>query len=93
MSRRHFYKHLDDGPSRSRLTTELTTREVAERIEEMNYGTHRFLSHLVDVRREALAARVADWRASGHHDIAVSAERRGDELADAIEKLLNKGLY
>ena len=97
MARRHFYTHLDDdheeGRRGDRFTVRLTTRQVAEMVNEMNYGWHRVLSHLVDVRRERKAARMTRYRAEGKHDIAESAEREPDRLADAIEKLLNEGEY
>lgn len=93
MPRQHYYRHLDDEPHAHRLTVELTTREVAERIVDLNHGTHRLLSHLVDVRRERLAERIATYRARGDHDIADGVEKRGDELAEAIAALLERALY
>jgi hypothetical protein len=96
MRHRHMYRHLDDdGEHRTgdRLTVRMTTREVAEQIEAMNYGLHRFLSHIVDVRRERLAAKIAKYREQGSGDVAAYVEREGDQLADAIEALLEKGLY
>jgi len=86
----HYYAGLDKD---SKMAVELPLREVAERVVEMNYGTHRFLSHLVDVRRERLAARVAHYRELGDENVAQSVERRGDPLADAIEKQLHEEQY
>jgi hypothetical protein len=86
----HFYKALDkDG----RLELSAPLREIAEQIVEMNYGVHRLLSHLIDVRRERLARTVMTYRESDETlDIAESVERRGDPLADGLEALLKADL-
>ena len=89
MSKPHFYRGLDKD---DRLRVELTIRELAERLVDMNYGVHRLLSHLVDVRRERLADRLATYRTRGDVDIARSVEHEGDALANGIEELLNRGL-
>jgi hypothetical protein len=89
MSAPHFYRGLDKD---DRLRVELTTRELAERLVDMNYGVHRLLSHLVDVRRERLADKIAVYRARGDHDIAKNVEHEGDPLADGILALLARGL-
>lgn len=68
-------------------------RKLAEQVEDLNYGTQRFLSHLIDVRRERLQTRIEGYRSRGDHDIAEHALRRGDPLADVIEALLNKDLF
>jgi hypothetical protein len=86
----HAYRHIDDD---SKLKVELSTRELAERISRMNYGVHRFLSHLVDVRREELARRIDMYRKEGRRVVADMAEADGDRMADGIEKLLLEGLY
>jgi hypothetical protein len=93
MPRPHFYVKLDEGEHRSRLTVELSTREVAERLCAMNHGVHRLLSHLIDVRRERLAKRIEGYREKGDDDIAESLTKIGDPLADGIEKLLLADLY
>lgn len=92
----HFYRQLDDDQEHcqgDRLTIRLTTREIAERVCAMNHGVHRLLSHLVDVRRERLAARVAEYRKRGDSDEADCVEGVGDLLAAAIEEILNRGIY
>jgi hypothetical protein len=85
----HYYRGLDDG---SALEVNIGLREVAERVEDLNYGTQRFLSHLIDVRREALAQRIKTYRDRGDDDVAALVEREGGLLADGIEALLNDGL-
>lgn len=60
------------------LSLPLDFDELAERIVKMNYGSHRFLSAFVRARRKSAKHR---------------AVPRGDELANEIENLLNKGLY
>lgn len=90
MPRPHFYKNLD---SDSRLTLDIDMRSLAELIESMNYGTHRFLSHLIDVRREHLAERIKQYEARGDHDIANNVRAEGDRMADGIERMLRDGLY
>lgn len=90
MTRPHFYVNLDKD---SKLVSEMGMRELAEKIEAMNYGVHRLLSHLIDVRREALAVRIKTYRDRGHEDVAQYAERAGDQLANEFERLLKEGLY
>lgn len=90
MSRRpHTYAHLDRDSS---LTVQVPMRKLAEDVEHLNYGTHRFLSHLIDVRRALVASRVEELRRRGDHDVAEYALRQGDPLADGIEALLVQGL-
>jgi hypothetical protein len=86
----HCYAGLDED---SKVTTALSMRELAEQIDGLNYGTQRFLSHLVDVRRKRLAERVAAYRLKGDGDIADYVTREGDPLADGIEAMLKDGLY
>ncbi len=71
----------------------LSLREVAEKVNEMQRGTHRLLSHLIDVRREALQQLIVLYKTRGDDDIAYSVQRRGDRLAEAIEKLLIEQVY
>ena len=89
MRQPHDYRHLDED---GRFGLQVTMREVAEKIDAMNYGAHRFLSHFVDVRRESLAARIKEYRDRGDSDVAEYVEREGDKLADGIEQLLKAGL-
>lgn len=86
----HTYRQLDD---KSRLEMTLELREVAERVEDLNYGTQRFLSHLIDIRRDKLTSRIEMYRRRGDDDVAEHVEREGDPLADGIEALLKDGLY
>lgn len=90
MIEQHTYRHLDED---SKFQIQLDLRDVAERIDKLNYGTQRFLSHLVDVRRERHAARIAKYEREGHRDIAENLRREGDELAEEILNLLNRGLF
>lgn len=89
----HFYRGLDDSAyNDGAMRLSLSLREVAVKIEHMNYGVHRFLSHLIDVRREELKMRIEGYKMLGDDDVAASVERRGDPLVDGIERLLNDGL-
>lgn len=88
--KQHDYKHLDKD---SKLTLEIDLRQVAEHVESLNYGVHRFLSHLVDVRRECLDARALDIEKRGHLDIANGMRRESDQLAEGIAALLARGLF
>jgi hypothetical protein len=86
----HTYAHLDRDSS---VSVQIPMRKLAEDVEHLNYGTHRFLSHLIDVRRALAASRVEELRQRGDHDVAAYALREGDPLVDGIEALLAKGLY
>jgi hypothetical protein len=92
----HYYRGLDSNREHhdgGLAIPSIPLRNVAEKIEEMNYGVHRFLSHLIDVRRERLAATIKMYRDKGDEDIAAYVEREGDQLATGIEQLLKEGLY
>lgn len=89
----HYYRGLDEGKEYSQLKIEISLRELAEKVESMNYGAHRFLSHLIDVRRERNEARWQTYRDRGDHDIADSAEKEGDLLVEGLEALLKAGGY
>lgn len=67
-------------------------RELVERVADMNYGVHQFLSHLVDVRRSRLHQQIEVLRGRGDNDVADLATREGDPLADGIARLLKQGL-
>lgn len=86
----HFYKNLDTD---DKLTLDIDMRQLAERIVDMNYGVHRLLSHLIDVRRERLSGWVTKYELDGQHDVAEYCRREGDRLADGIESLLQQGLH
>lgn len=92
MSRQHYYKGLDESGDHD-LAVSIDMRKLAEQVDQLTYGTQRLLSHLVDVRREALAKRVAKYRERGDHDVADGAAARGDRLAEAIAKLLDEGEF
>jgi hypothetical protein len=89
MPRPHFYANLDKDVS---VSVEIPMRELAERVERLNYGVHRLLSHLIDVRRETLQRSIQAYEASGDSDVADYVRRQGDEFADGLEALLNKGV-
>lgn len=90
MTRPHRYDGLDKN---SMVTTAIPMRKLVEQVEDLNYGTHRFLSHLIDVRRERNARRIQTYVDRGDLDVAEAARKTGDPLADAIERLLLQGLY
>lgn len=73
MSKKHDYKHLDNGWE---LEVKFTMEQLAKMVDDLNYGTHRFLSELVDYRRKK------------YDDNGWLPDRLGNE----IEKLLNEGL-
>lgn len=73
------WKNLDDTDS---IGLELTIPEVADRVVKMNRGAHRMLSAMVHALREHRRA----------NPLPVSGCSE-NFLADAIEKLLNDGLY
>ncbi len=68
MSRPDFYEHLNKAGDGVVSTIE----ESAAQIDELNYGTHRFLSAIIRLRR---------------------AKHQTDDLADALEEVLHRGLY
>jgi len=90
-----YYKHLD---SDSKLTTELSMEEIAEKCCELNYGAHRLLSALVHVLRKrnveyVQSTRNADAVKPQHKRLNLPPERERSPLADAIESALNAGHY
>ena len=85
----HFYANLDKI---DKFAIELDMHKLAEQIQDMNYGVHRFLSHLIDVRRKRHQHRIDGRRRRGDVDIAEFLEREGDQLADGLEALLNRDL-
>lgn len=88
--RKHYYVHLDEDDP---VQVILPLRKLAEQIHAMNCGVHRFLSHLVDVRREALMSRIERYESRGDEDIANNVRREGDPLADEIERMLGEEKY
>lgn len=69
------YRHLDKSEP---LTLTWTMEEVAQRVDETNYGLHRFLSATIRLRR----ARFAE-----HGYPSDKA------MADALEAILERGLF
>lgn len=59
-----------------KLKVSLNLKQVARTVEQMNYGTHRFLSALVKIRR------TKRYREENPH---------AKMLTDSIEAALNKG--
>jgi hypothetical protein len=55
-------------------------QEVADRIVELNYGTHRLLSALIRARRHS-------------EKFQKRYEEGNDELANKLEEMLGNGLY
>ena len=84
----HTYRHIPTS-----VTLSCTMRELAEQVNDLNYGVHRFLSHLVDVRREKLEEKIKMYEDRGDDDIAEYCRRAGDPLMEAILKELNEGAY
>lgn len=87
----HYYRGLDE--SADGLKVDVPLDELAQKLADMNYGVHRFLSHLIDVRKKQQAARIQRYIDRGDDDVAEYARRDGDKLIEGIEKLLNEGLY
>lgn len=48
----HFYKHLDND-SQGRFQIDLSMEELVKHVDKLNYGVHRFISELIDVRRSS----------------------------------------
>ena len=88
VTEQHTYRHIE-----SCVTFTCTMRELAEQVNDLNHGVHRFLSHLVDVRRELLEAKIKAYDEKGDDDIAEYCRRTGDPLMETILKLLNEGHY
>lgn len=89
MTRRHTYRHMDKEP----LEIRINILDLVKLVSEENYGVHRFLSNLVDVRREGHAQRIANYRRQGNHDTADRLDREKDKLAEGINQLLEEGLF
>ncbi|MFD0587747.1 hypothetical protein ACFQZE_07010 [Paenibacillus sp. GCM10027627] len=48
----HFYKHLDNDINH-RFKIDLDMRSLVEQVDKTNYGIHRFISELIDIRRQS----------------------------------------
>lgn len=89
----HYYRSMDEKEDYS-LRLPIDFRKLAETLDAgNNFGVHRLLSHLLDVRAEKLAEKIARYRERGDDDIAEAALKGGDPLADGIRKLLEDGCY
>ena len=55
--------------------------EIVKAVDSANYGTHRFLSELIRVRKERL------------NEFRKKYPDEKDELMEGIEKLLNEGCF
>lgn len=86
----HFYHTLDET---DHMTVEVPMRQLAELVGDMTYGVHRLLSHIIAVRREKLDSKIEDLVAAGDYDVAAYVSSIGDQLAEGIAELLNRGLH
>lgn len=48
----HYYKHLDNDKNFN-VTVELNMEQLAEEVCKKNYGLHRFLSEVIDIKRKS----------------------------------------
>lgn len=46
----HSYKHLDKD---DKFTIEMDMKQVVKNVNSINYGVHRFISELIDIRRSS----------------------------------------
>jgi hypothetical protein len=77
-----FYDGLNGDSMWDPKFNRITIDDIVKSVDEANYGTHRFLTALVRLRKEKLAQAHAegyDWEK--------------DKLMEGIEKLLNDGNY
>lgn len=80
MSKKDFYSGLNKD---SKLRVEIDIPQLAVMVNSLNYGTHRFLSALVDELREKQEnAKYGDDRLN-----------EKSELAEGINELLQKGYF
>lgn len=52
MPKPHYYKHLDDSKSHN-INIELNMEQLARMVCKTNYGLHRFISEVIDIKRES----------------------------------------
>lgn len=52
MPGKHFYKHLDEE-EHCNININLNMKQLAEMVCEANYGLHRFLSEVIDIKRKS----------------------------------------
>lgn len=57
MPQPHFYKHLDESDPRVRpqdnMTVTFNMHDLAHHVTSANYGLHRFLSVVIDIKRQS----------------------------------------
>lgn len=85
MSCLNSYKHLNECTP---LKVIYPMEQLVKDICDLNYGSHRLLSALVDELRERARKQDAKFTAKWPDHKA-----EGSPLADGIEVLLNKGFY
>jgi hypothetical protein len=85
----HDYDHLDKD---TKFSIEVPMRDLVDQVVRLNYGVHRFLSHLVDARRAHRQRRIEERTKLFGAAHALRDEEDGDLLADGIERLLLAGL-
>lgn len=52
MPQPHYYKHLDED-KHCNVNIELNMKQLAQEVCEKNYGLHRFLSEVIDIKRKS----------------------------------------
>lgn len=56
MPQPHYYKHLDKEKS-CNVNIEMDMEQLAKKVCGVNYGLHRFLSEVIDIKRESVWAK------------------------------------
>lgn len=52
MVKPHFYKHLDKDKTQN-VNIELNMEQLAQMVCKANYGLHRFISEVIDIKRQS----------------------------------------
>jgi hypothetical protein len=84
------YDHMNESHP---ISLPLDMELLARVIDSANYGSVRFLSAWVRVRKERHAERAALYRSRGDAKLADVIEKEGDILALAVEQLLRRGEF
>jgi hypothetical protein len=84
------YDHLDETDP---ISIVIDMDALAEKVEDSNYGTVRFLAALRRVRLRRLAERIEKYRRDDQHDIARRVAADGDAIVRAIETLMWAGEF
>ena len=53
MPKPHYYKHLDEEKT-CNVNIEMNMEQLAKEVCGVNYGLHRFLSEVIDIKRESV---------------------------------------